>query len=241
MGAFKDISQHRFGGVVALRVDGKDKTGKTKWECICDCGNIFSTTMLNLCSGNTKSCGCKKFRITRKDISGIRFGRLVVVSYIDISDGVGRWICDCDCGGRCVVKTGKLQSGATQSCGCLSRENSQNQAKKNLSKSGIEHPRWRSDYNDDDREKYRGDDFKKWSRTVKEVNNFTCIRCLSVGGKINSHHILSYSEYNNHRFNPHNGICLCLDCHKEFHSTYGYTGFTIDDNIDFILKYQYGK
>lgn len=63
--------------------------------------------------------GCFK---KREDISGKRFGRLVAESYSGKINGKTRWICCCDCGNRCVVRTRCLKSGITKSCGCLSKE-----------------------------------------------------------------------------------------------------------------------
>ena len=58
-----------------------------------------------------------------KDISGQRFGRLVV------QRDVGRtlknnalWECLCDCGSTTITTTGKLKSGHTASCGCRQLE-----------------------------------------------------------------------------------------------------------------------
>jgi hypothetical protein len=50
-----------------------------------------------------------------RDISGQRFGRLVVLDYTKPTG----WRCRCDCGNQTVVKTDKLNSGHTRSCGCL--------------------------------------------------------------------------------------------------------------------------
>lgn len=55
-----DLTGQRFSNLVAVKADGVDTTGKTKWLCLCDCGNQKSITLLNLRSGNSKSCGCKK-------------------------------------------------------------------------------------------------------------------------------------------------------------------------------------
>lgn len=55
-----DLTGQRFNSLVAIKSDGLDTTGKTKWLCLCDCGNTKSITLLNLRSGNSKSCGCKK-------------------------------------------------------------------------------------------------------------------------------------------------------------------------------------
>lgn len=58
------------------------------------------------------------------DITGKRFGRLVVVS----QKGRDRakkilWECSCDCGNTIVIVGGSLSSGNSRSCGCYHREN----------------------------------------------------------------------------------------------------------------------
>lgn len=57
------------------------------------------------------------------DISGKRFGRLVVVDCVGKPDGtVIKWRCLCDCGIETIVSTKNLKSGHTKSCGCLQLE-----------------------------------------------------------------------------------------------------------------------
>lgn len=57
------------------------------------------------------------------DLSGKRFGRLVVVEKTDQrSDGFVVWKCKCDCGNETFVRSSSLRSGSTQSCGCLNKE-----------------------------------------------------------------------------------------------------------------------
>lgn len=65
--------------------------------------------------------------MVRYDLTGERFGRLLVVCK-DHIDRVKRgtvvyWLCLCDCGNTAVVRTGSLRSGNTQSCGCLQKDN----------------------------------------------------------------------------------------------------------------------
>lgn len=58
-----------------------------------------------------------------RNITGQRFGRLVVLESTDIR--IRRrvvWKCLCDCGNTCEVESVNLTRGDTQSCGCLSRE-----------------------------------------------------------------------------------------------------------------------
>lgn len=64
-----------------------------------------------------------------KNIIGQKFGRLVVVgSIVDISNR-RRWVCVCKCKNITVVRTGHLNNGSIQSCGCFGREISRNNAK----------------------------------------------------------------------------------------------------------------
>ncbi len=55
-------------------------------------------------------------------IIGQRFGSLVAIEYTYIENDNGRrrggWLCKCDCGNECVVKTANLTTGNTKSCGC---------------------------------------------------------------------------------------------------------------------------
>ena len=61
----------------------------------------------------------------KKDLTGHRFGRLIVIrEYGRSKDGQVTWLCRCDCGGEVVVTSNHLCSGDTKSCGCLQRERS---------------------------------------------------------------------------------------------------------------------
>ncbi len=51
------------------------------------------------------------------NLRGRRFGRLIAESFVP-----GGWWCQCDCGVRKIVPSQALRDGATQSCGCLNRE-----------------------------------------------------------------------------------------------------------------------
>ena len=56
-------------------------------------------------------------------LTGQRFGRLVVVGRAENGKHKhSRWLCRCDCGREKIVLGKHLRSGATQSCGCLSKE-----------------------------------------------------------------------------------------------------------------------
>lgn len=60
---------------------------------------------------------------TLKDRTSERYGRLLVVARApNTSAGKACWLCQCDCGNSLTVVGWHLQSGNTQSCGCLQSE-----------------------------------------------------------------------------------------------------------------------
>ena len=72
-------------------------------------------------------CGFAKGRVRPFDLSGQRFGRLVVAEYLGPYCIEGKptgaaWLCLCDCGNEKIVRSGSLLHGNTRTCGCLLRE-----------------------------------------------------------------------------------------------------------------------
>lgn len=53
-----DLTDKRFGKLVARRRAGITEQGNALWECDCDCGNRATVISTLLVNGNTKSCGC---------------------------------------------------------------------------------------------------------------------------------------------------------------------------------------
>ena len=51
------------------------------------------------------------------DLTGQRFGELVVLNYSHSNDGT-YWNCICDCGKQTIVRATSLKYGSTKSCGC---------------------------------------------------------------------------------------------------------------------------
>jgi hypothetical protein len=123
------------------------------WRCRCDCGNELEIREDQLTRGITKSCGCLQReasartgratlsantralvaeRIARglppginvRDLTGRQFGRLTASTYAGTTDDQhSLWRCLCSCGNVTVVTAGHLNSGHTQSCGCLQADN----------------------------------------------------------------------------------------------------------------------
>ena len=118
MPAFKDITGHKFGRILVLG-RAESVRGIAAWNTVCDCGTqkiILGTTLR---SGEAVSCGCYRKEAQRravfKDLTGKRFGRLVVTSFA----GSKRWQVRCECGLVKDVYSTSLISGKTRSCGCI--------------------------------------------------------------------------------------------------------------------------
>lgn len=54
----KDLTNLRFGKLIALEPTEKRLNGQVVWKCLCDCGAEIEVRSYNLTSGATQSCGC---------------------------------------------------------------------------------------------------------------------------------------------------------------------------------------
>lgn len=59
-----------------------------------------------------------------RDLTGQRFGRLIVIERAENKGKQVAWLCRCDCGAEITTRSDNLTSGGTQSCGCFNREQS---------------------------------------------------------------------------------------------------------------------
>ena len=207
----EDISGKRFGKLTAIKDTGKRSYNSVVWECLCDCGKKKELTVNHL-RGGTKSCGC----IRDKNLVGKRYGRLLVIDRAsNRKNNRVTWNCLCDCGNRTEVLTPSLISGNTKSCGCLFSE-----------LVGENHPNYNPDLTDEERLKDRyqlnGNNMVTWRNNIYTRDNYTCQICNQYGANLNAHHLNGWNAFPEQRFDLDNGVTLCTDCHKEFHSQYGY-------------------
>jgi 5-methylcytosine-specific restriction endonuclease McrA len=85
-------------------------------------------------------------------------------------------------------------------------------------------------------------EYKRWREAVFKRDNYTCQKCKcskSKSGRLQAHHIYSFSEYVELRHEVDNGVTLCVDCHDSrvvgsFHNTYGTHNNTIEQLEDFL-------
>lgn len=55
------------------------------------------------------------------NLTGIRFGYLIVEKFVERKNGNTWWKCKCDCGKQTITTTCRLRNGETKSCGCYGR------------------------------------------------------------------------------------------------------------------------
>lgn len=86
-------------------------------------------------------------------------------------------------------------------------------------------------------------DYKNWQNEVFKRDDYTCQCCGKRGGVLHAHHLESFSDNPDLRFDISNGITLCEDCHSpnkigSFHNMYGTMHNTKDQFVEFLTNYK---
>ena len=72
------------------------------------------------------------------NMTGMVFGRLTVIERVENDNqGNARWLCQCECGNKKIVRGGSLRQGRIRSCGCLLAESSKKRMTTLLTKHGL--------------------------------------------------------------------------------------------------------
>lgn len=199
--------------------------------CRCDCGNTKVLAKPNW-NGGVQSCGCYKTESTRKrctdDLTGNVYGKITVLNVIYREGLPPKWKCVCECGNEFETNGGTLKNGCGMCPKCWAEHNT-----------GENNPSWNPNLTEEDRERNRTTaegSQERWRGEVFERDNYTCHCCGKRGGRLNAHHLNGYHWFKEGRFDVNNGVTLCTDCHKEFHSTYGIKNNTKEQYEEFYKQ-----
>lgn len=61
-------------------------------------------------------------------------------------------------------------------------------------------------------------DYRLWREAVFQRDNYTCRDCNCKGGDLHAHHVKTYAEHPELRYEVSNGETLCVECHRKRHS-----------------------
>lgn len=122
-----DLVGSRFGKLTVVEKLKESNSGYQMWLCRCDCGGTVKADTRRLQRGTISNCGCvpktnAKNGAMAEDLTGQRFGKLLVISRAPNRNGRVCWRCRCDCGNEHFANAHELKAGKCKSCGCKKRE-----------------------------------------------------------------------------------------------------------------------
>lgn len=94
------------------------------------------------------------------------------------------------------------------------------EAKRNISLGHIgllikeKHPNWKGGITPSNLAIRCSREYKIWRKSVFDRDNYTCVHCGQVGGKLNADHIKPFALFHELRLLLDNGRTLCVECHK---------------------------
>lgn len=129
----KDLTGKRYGKLTVLHKLTETENGYCVWLCRCDCGGTIKVSTKKLNRGTITNCGCIPKSNQRRgqlaeNLTGRRFGKLVVVRRVANKRGRTAWECRCDCGNTYITTAKELKDGKCKSCGCLKHQKYQRMA-----------------------------------------------------------------------------------------------------------------
>lgn len=108
-------------------------------------------------------------------------------------------------------------------------------------KRGEDHYKWNPNLTDEERlanmTRTSINEYNRWRFSVYKRDNYRCSICgcsNTPNHPLNAHHLNGWSVFIDQRYDIDNGVTLCEQHHKHFHSIYGYGNNTKEQFIEFI-------
>jgi hypothetical protein len=71
MGRTPDLSDQEFGRLRVLSFAGRDRAGRARWLCQCECAKEVEINAYRLQTGHTRSCGCLRIEASVEKLHGV--------------------------------------------------------------------------------------------------------------------------------------------------------------------------
>lgn len=153
------------------------------------CGTVVLRMPSRIKSKSENFCGYKCSAKFRADISKQKANILKICK---------------ECGNEFTVRKSEHKKFTTcsEECRRLSRKNEKN-------------PNWQGGKTIERQKAMAQQEYKLWRKSVFERDNHTCRECGKRGGNMEAHHIKSWKNYPELRYEITNGVTLCLKCHRK--------------------------
>jgi len=198
-----------------LEVPVKDLRPASNQRILVSCPDCFSQRFASyggvMKAQSTRCKGCVT-ALRAKDISGMRFGKILVIEKTRKKKRNGYlWRCICDCGRELFLPSSRLVRNGMTSC-----------------RKGECHAWYNPELSDEDRyDRTYDTELFRWKMDVRKKFDGKCVVCGSSESP-NSHHLYSVSGHEELKYDRDNGVVLCQEHHIEFHKEYGYGNNTKD-------------
>ena len=220
---FINLTGRIFGKLTVLdNAPEIDKHRQHIYYCQCECGNKKWIRKDSLFKSAIISCGCyiseaqhihaveigkSKFL----DLTNQKFGRLLVVAVAGQDNFKRyRWLCRCECGREKIINSNNLMTGHIQSCGCFNSDSVKQRHKEYRISKGKDPDIFMDTLESLERSKFH--ESKTYQNILNRESN-KCQFCTEGSCNLEIHHIKSWSEYPELRYEETNLITLCKICH----------------------------
>jgi hypothetical protein len=96
-----------------------------------------------------------------------------------------------------------------------------NFGRKTATVTGENHPNWKGGITPINHKIRDSLKMREWIKKILERDNYTCQICGTRGCHLHIHHIKSFSNFSELRFDINNGQTLCKECHYNVHTING--------------------
>ena len=180
------------------------KTARVLWRCA-ECDKV---EQLRPCHAHKKYCSKKCMgraykRITGAQTSQWRGGKLEVVCQ--------------ECGAEMHIKPSEVRNGRKYcSKSCAGKVQSRRQR-------GENNPAWKGGLSQTRDKEFASPEYKEWKAFILKRDDYSCNRCGLRSGNgngyivLHAHHVKSWINHPEIRFDPDNGMTLCQECHIDIH------------------------